>query len=166
MPRKPARPTVSYKEFGDACGVTSSLIGQLVMDGVIPKVGNYRIPLVEGFGAYVRHLRTERRGTKTSSQVTVANARAAEINLRVAREERKLIPLDEATEILTTFLGAVRAEVENLPSAATCDPELRHKIRAKCDDILVRLADGASERGKALATGVDAGPADDEDDAE
>jgi hypothetical protein len=166
MGRQPTPPTISYKAFAEACDVSPAYIGQLVKEGVIPRQGHGRIPVIEGFGTYVRHLRGARKASPESdSKTKVANARAAEISLRVAREERKLIPLDEARDILAVFFGATRAEIESLPPGVTRDPELRHKIRAKCDDLLNRLADLAEERASALSSGVDATEALEEDDA-
>jgi hypothetical protein len=107
-PRQQAPATISYKLFAEACDVSPGYIGRLVKEGVIPFQGHGQIPVIEGFGS----------SPEAAANSTAANARAAEINMRVAREERKLIPIDEAIDILSVFLGGVRSEVAPLDGDA------------------------------------------------
>ena len=170
MTRKAAPESFSFREFARAIDSTANYVGQLVRNGVVPVHGtgnNRGIPAIDGVAAYVRFVRGDKRNkTKDASQNRARDARATEIELRIATAERELIPLDEAIDIISVFLGSLRTSIDSIPAQISRDPEIRAKAKKVTDDILSKMADLAQERRSALRSGSGVAEADQPDDAE
>ncbi len=81
----------------------------------------------------------ERRSSKSAAASAVQQARAEEINLRVAKERSKLIETDEVEDAISDILGQLRAGFDGLPASVTRDAALRDKIEQKVNSIVVAL---------------------------
>jgi phage terminase Nu1 subunit (DNA packaging protein) len=115
---------------------------------------------------YIRYLTDEqRRSSKTATLSEVQSARAAEIRLRIAREQHELVDLDEAICVVDEVVGALKSDLDGLAASVTRDPVLRGVIEVKVDEIFQRHAAGLKQKAGALRASGTAPDADTEDDA-
>ncbi|WP_246174268.1 hypothetical protein [Bradyrhizobium paxllaeri] len=62
-----------------------------------------------------------------------------------------MIEIDEAMATVEAMIGLFRAESAGLPARVTRDFQFRKTIETALNDILERVADIATERGRAVA---------------
>jgi hypothetical protein len=140
--------------------VSPERIRQLSKEGWIEKQGRDQFYLVDVVQGYIRFRNdSDRRAQKTAADSRVRDARAREIELRNAVREGRLIEIDEAMSIVETMIGIFRAETSGLAARTTRDLQFRKTIDTAVNDILERIADVASERGRAVEAARAAGEA-------
>lgn len=128
---------------------------RLVADGWVQKDPSDRYTVVGGVQGYIRYLKDEnRRGSQAAGKNRTADARAREIELRIQKAERTVIPFDEAVASMNFAMGAMRAEMEGTAANITRDRELRHRIQDAHDGILKRAAERIARECAALRSGV------------
>lgn len=137
--------------------LTPHRVLQLVRDGWIKKTdqrGKYVwIDVVHG---YIEFLRDEgRRASKSAADSRVRDARAAEIELRVAERTKELILFADAMATVHAIYGPLRSEMSGIAARVTRDLALRRKIETEIDGALERASDRISEASAALRAGVD-----------
>ena len=133
--------------------LTKQRVQQLVKAGYIPKPAKDTYPIVGAVQGYIKFLKDdERRTSKVQADSRVRDARAREIELRIAERERDLIPIDDAKAEIAAFVSETRAEVVGMGARVTRDMELRRQIDKECNDILARLAERAEKASQALET--------------
>ena len=116
----------------------NTLVRQGHIKGVPGRKNVYKI--VDVVQGYITYLKDEnRRSTKSASASRVQDARAAEIELKIAKEQRDLIPKDEVCDFLTETVGTFRSRLSGVPAAATRDPEVRVAIEKELDDAIADL---------------------------
>lgn len=158
--------TVDRRTLSAHLGISAKRIDQLVKEGFITKVGKGAYPFSESVQGYGRSMKATIEGqTKNVSANRAQNARAAEIELRMAREDRKIIDLTEAVAALDRVAGDFLQTVGGLPARITRDPRERQRIEAICDAERLRLSDHFAQSAQALRSGLPPDQADDEDDA-
>lgn len=87
------------------------------------------------------------------------DAKAAEIEMRIAEKRRELIPVEDHIAALDIVVGAVRAEFSGLPARVTRDMDLRRKLETEANASLNRISDTLAasaefiEKGGELPTG-------------
>lgn len=109
--------------------VTPRWIQKLAKDGWIPKAERGRYSLIGVVQGYINFLKDEtRRAPKSAAESRVRDARAREIELRVARQQADLIPYAEHMAILDEILGHIRAALEGAPAQITHDLEVRTEL--------------------------------------
>lgn len=146
--------------------LTKQRVQQLVKAGYIPKPAKDTYPVVGAVQGYIRFLKDdERRTSKVQADSRVRDARAREIELRIAERERDLIPIDDAKAEIAAFVTETRAEIVGMGARITRDMELRRQIDTECDGILTRLADRAEKASHALEVEGSASEASAEDNA-
>lgn len=127
---------------------------KLVRAGVIRRYGKGRYRLREALQARARFLADDRRhATKSAAESRVQDARAREIELRIAREERELLPLVEAQGILDEYATAVVTAVKNIPARASRDPAERARLQPYIDEALTAVADAMQRKADELRAG-------------
>lgn len=152
----PAPEIVSTAVFAERIDATPSHVRKLQRDRVLPKKGRDAIPLVEGLVAMVAFLRDEeRRSSKAASASRVQDARAREIELRVAREEGKLVDFADAKAAFSDTIATFRVELDGVPAAASRDRAARAAVKATIDAALARCERRFRERAAALRAGAD-----------
>ena len=157
---------LSRKEIATVLNLTRQRIDQLVKEGFIEKSGRSRYPLVASVNGYVRSLKQAMDGqTKRATSNRAQEARAAEIERRMAREDRDIITLAEAIGAVDEVAGEYLQSIGSLPARITRDPRERQRIEAICDAERLRLSDRFVKASRDLRTGGTADEADDEDDA-
>jgi hypothetical protein len=134
--------------------------------GYIPKTGKDQYPLVGTVQGYIRYMKDEdRRSSKSAADSRVRDARAKEIELRIAERERELISVEDAKGEFAQFVATVRSEMVGLPARVTRDMELRRVIEKEVDDSLSRMADRADKASAILEAGGEPSEAFAEDNA-
>jgi phage terminase Nu1 subunit (DNA packaging protein) len=138
--------------------VTPRWIQKLAKEGWIPKAERGKYSLIGVVQGYVNYLKDEnRRTSKSAADSRVRDARAREIELRVARQQAELIPYSEHVAILDEILGTIRAAMEGAPARITRDLAVREDLRGVIHETLDkasrRLAQVADEHA-ALGTAV------------
>ncbi|KYK44678.1 hypothetical protein A1D31_36495 [Bradyrhizobium liaoningense] len=140
--------------------VSAERVRQLSKEGWIEKQGKDQFYLVDVVQGYIRYRNdADRRAQKSAADSRVRDARAREIELRNAVREGRLIEIEEAMAIVEQITGLFRAETAGLPARVTRDLQFRKTIETALNDILERVADIASERGRAVASARVAGEA-------
>lgn len=146
---------VSAMALAWALGVTTRQVRKLAATGVLRRVGHGLYPLAESIQAYAawRAGEAERRDRATSTDA-VREARTAEIRLRIAKEERKLIPIEDAEAEFEMVTGRFVAALEGLPARITRDVRERLRITAIIDEIRSRLSADFARAETAMVMGV------------
>lgn len=97
--------------------ITEQWVRQLIRKGYIEKVARGEVGLVNAVQGYIRFLKDEeRRVSKSAAANAVQTARAREIELRIAKEEARLIDYDEAMAVLDVVVGTYKAQFAGLPA--------------------------------------------------
>jgi hypothetical protein len=136
-------------------GKSKIWLAKLVKDGFV-KPGDKRgqttlykpADVAQGYARYLTD--EQRRSSKSATLSAVQAARAREIEMRIAREEHKLIDVDEALAVLDEIVGGLRADFSGFAASVTRDPVLRSLIEEKIDAIYKRHSDGLEQKAKAL----------------
>ena len=122
-------------------GVTSQRFHQISAEGWFKPVsrGKWRLrDVLEGR----QDLQTEdnAKRSRVAGESELKKARAREIELRIARQDRKVIDLDEAMTVLEEQAGEFLASLSGLPARITRLPRERQRIEAITDEERKRLA--------------------------
>jgi len=152
---------ISLAEASKLIGKSDAWINQLVKDGRIKRFerGWYRPQdVVKGYMATI--VESKKQTNKSASLAQVQTARASEIELRVARQERKIIKTEEALNFVDEVLGVLKADFDGAAAAITRNPALRNQIEGKINEILTHAADRYQQKASALRSGSDALEAD------
>lgn len=146
--------------------VSDEWIRRLTKQGYMQAVATGRYNLVAVVQGYIRFLKDEdRRSSKSAADNRVRDARAAEIERRMAREDRNLIMMDEALAAYDFATGLYLTSISGLPARMTRNASERRRLEAICDGERQRLADRFAEGASALRSGEAVVDAEDEDDA-
>lgn len=130
---------VSATEVGRHLEMSRQRVGQLEAEGVFPRLANGRFDLTACRIAYIRWLKDEnRRGSKAAGASVFQVARTREIEQRIAREDGKLIPIDEVQAGITDILGTYRAELSGVAAASTRDLDVRAAIESNLNGAIER----------------------------
>ena len=136
----------SASEIGSILGISERRVRQLAAEGKIPKPtrGKFDAP------ACVRAVLDAARADRPESSLEKARARAIDARARaqemkIAREERELIPFDDAMESMELMMGAVNTAFVTLPARFTRNLETREKLDELIFVIRTELADKLHE---------------------
>jgi phage terminase Nu1 subunit (DNA packaging protein) len=154
---------VSAAKLADIFGCSVVYVGKLTKDGVIARASKGQYPKDECCKKYIAHLKSdERRSTKSAGENRLRDAKAAEVDMRLAERRRELIPMSDADAAISNLCGLFRMEMDGAPAAMTRDMDWRRKIEAKHDEILVRIARRSAAILSALREGRDPADAEEE----
>lgn len=121
-------------------------------DGYIQTAGRGKYPLVAFVRGVVRYYEDL---TEKSSKATAASdasrARTKLAEIQAAQKLRELIPVDEASGIITEMMGAVLGQLNGLPARITRDLALRQVIDAEIGDAIDRIREHAERAGRDLS---------------
>lgn len=157
---------VSGKALAAVLGVTDRWVRDLEKQGVFKREARSQYDLAKCVPAYIEwRLKAEASKQAPPSSDRVRDARAMEIERRMAREDRDIIALDEAMGAFDEATGHYLQSMSGLPAQITRDVSERRRIEAICDAERRRLATRFTEGRTALRTGVTSFDAVDEDDA-
>lgn len=148
---------VPVAQMAELLMVTQQHLALLQRDGKIPKSGSpgavvMRV-LVQG---YIKWIKDENaRASKSGSQSRVQQARAQEIELRIARDEGLLVEMEKLFAIFAETFGSLRSELAGVAAASTRDPELRIVIEGHINDAVERLRTRFEARARELEGSAD-----------
>lgn len=135
--------------------ITDRYVRKLISEGHIPKADRNMVPLVGAVHGYIDLLKDEeRRASKTAAASEMQRAKTREIELRIAREEGKLIEAAAAESVFADVLGAWRNELSGLGAAVTRDLSLRQRIDDYIESAVARARARFAEKRKALKDGT------------
>lgn len=158
--------TITTSQAARLLMISDERVRQLTKSGFVPKAARGRYNLVALVQGYIRFLKDdERRTSKSAAESRVKDARAAEIERRMAREDRKIIALEEAMAAFDQATGLYLQSLSGLPARMTRNASERRRLEAICDTERERLSHRFAEDASALRTGIEAAGAEDEDDA-
>ena len=158
--------TITTAQAAKLLKVTEDWVRQLSRKGYIPKAARGRFNLVAVVHGYIAYRDDEaRRTTKGAAESRVRDARAAEIERRMAREDREIIALEEAAWAFDKASGEYLRSMSGLPARITRNPSERRRIEIICDSERARLEARFGEIASSLRAGGEDDAADDEDDA-
>ncbi|KAB2752350.1 hypothetical protein [Brucella anthropi] len=147
-------------------GVTTQWLRQLAANGFGPEATRGKYPLVAVVQGYVRSLKDEeRRSTKSAADNGLKAARQREVELRIAKEEGRLVEMDDVEAVSSSILATLRAELAGLPASVTRDVKLRDEIEKGLNGAFARSQNKFREASEALRSGRDPLGTDREDDA-
>lgn len=160
-----AEELVSTAFLADLFGVSPQSIARLARTGVLVKANRGKYPLGSSVRSYVEFKvsgEAVRRGTGSSDRVR--DARAREIEQRIAREDRKLIALDECNNCVDEVVGSFITLLSVLPAQITKDIRERQRIEAIIDAARARLSEKFEKMSNDLSAGTTDDGAEDEED--
>lgn len=103
-------------------------VRQLIRDGYIPRPAPGKTTLVGAVQGYIRFRDdADRRATKSASANRVSDARATEIELRLAQRRRDVIPREEADAANAFVVELVNDELDRMPARLTRDLQTRRR---------------------------------------
>lgn len=140
MTGKPGQTMLTTVQAGALLMVTDRWVRDLSRKGYIPAPVDGKVPLVGAVQGYIRWLKDEeRRTSKTAAASQVQQARAREIELRIAREAGELLQREDVEAFCADALALFRSALGGIPTAATRDIALRLKIETLLNDALAGL---------------------------
>jgi hypothetical protein len=146
--------TATTREVGALLEISGERIRQLAAEGWFKSVGKDRWNRDEVVRGYCKFLRAEdRRSTRSAAENRVRDAKAREIEMRLAERGRELIAFEEAEGALETIVGMVRTEMGGVAARVTRDLNLRRAIEKAIDDGLARIVTLLAKEVAALRTG-------------
>jgi len=161
----PQAGTITTTQAARLLMLSDERVRQLTKSGYVPTLAQGRYNLVAVVQGYIKYLKDdERRSSRSVADNRVRDARAAEIERRMAREDRDIIMLDEAMAAYDFATGLYLTSISGLPARMTRNASERRRLEAICDGDRQRLADRFAEGASALRSGEAAVDADDEDD--
>lgn len=136
--------------------LTPKRIRQLVQAGFIKMHRRAHTTITSTVRGYIRFLKDEeRKQTQTGAAERARDARAREIEQKIAERDRRLIPVEDAELAMQLLVGAVSKEMDGMAARITRDLTLRRVIEADVHGAKTRIADALAE-GKGFArTGRD-----------
>lgn len=160
---------VSTADLAEILGVSARRIQQLAGSGVLRKLSHGEWLLPECVQAFVEH-KVQSEIRRTSKGEANGADRLKEIKgrreeLKLAREERELVPLVDAIFAMDQVAGVVVLQINNVPARFTRDLDERERLQAEIDDVLKSVASRIQKCAAALRADLDADPPDGEDDA-
>jgi phage terminase Nu1 subunit (DNA packaging protein) len=145
---------ISRQVAAELLGLDPSRISQLMTSGHIVRVDRGKTTLAhaaQGYAAYWHAIASDQ--TKTSADNRMRDARAKEIEMRIAEKERTLIPLEDADYVMTITASKFRDLMMSLPDRYTRDLAERRKLEDLIHADLNALADAFAEAGRELRDG-------------
>lgn len=146
--------------------VTPEWIRRLTKDGWIKKVAKDQYTVVDVVQGYINYLKDEQRRTSKSASASRAHdARAREIEQRIAREDGRLIQIEDVQAGVTEIMGTLRSELAGVPAASTRDIEARQMIEGQLNAAIARCRasfekmDGDLRAGREVLVGGEAADA-------
>lgn len=145
---------LSVTQAAALLGRSTQWVHQLVKAGYIVKEGRGNYPLVGLIRGSLAYYEDQlKNSTKTATASRATEARAKEIELRIAERERHLIPIEEAIEEYDIALAAVRKVIDSFPAQFTRDLEQRRKAEAIVHAGKEKIADAIASAKVAARTG-------------
>lgn len=130
-------------------GYVKSRLGQLEAVGIIRRTAKDCWPLAATMRALVEHARTRSEAySEAKGRMEIARAKALE--LKLAREEGRLAPLQEWYDALNIIVGKILTALIGLPNRYTRDLGERRRLEDLINDLRTDVADWCKAEGERL----------------
>ncbi|KAB1068808.1 hypothetical protein [Methylobacterium planeticum] len=131
---QPSRSVVSRDVAARLIMVSPKHLDRLVREGWIRKAARAQFEVVDVVQGYIRSLTSSvERHQPTAESNRVRDARATEIELRIAQRDRQLISIEEHEEVLDEVLSVTQEAAAGLP--ARLPAEIRQAATAEIASI-------------------------------
>lgn len=121
--------TLTAGQIASLLTLSIERVRQLVNAGYIPRIGKAKYPVVGAVQGYIRFLKDEeKRTSKSAADDSLKAARQREVELRIAKEEGRLVDMDDVEASFNSILGTLRAELSGVPVSVTREALLRSAI--------------------------------------
>lgn len=132
--------TVALDFFATIYDLHPERVRQLIKEGWIPRGPRARVDMIEGARGMDRYRLDQlaRAGNK-AQDTRVKDAKAREIEMRIAEKQGSLIDFGEALAICQTLFGALKSELDGLATSVTREREFRHRIEDRINGALNRV---------------------------
>jgi hypothetical protein len=146
--------TIGSEQAARLLDISTAFLRRLSQDGKIPKRAKGRYNLVEAVHGYIKFLRDENaRSTKSAHQNRMHDAKAAEIEMRLAEKRRDLVPVEDVQAAMDIMIAKFRDELAALPARFTRDLDLRRKLETETNASLNRIADAFAASAEFIEKG-------------
>lgn len=148
--------TVSAGQMAEILGITPRWLRKLATEGVLQRVGRGQYPLIESVQAYVEHRADEgARKSQSTAAEDLRSQRAREIAMRIAKQERELITMEQAEQVTTDMCGCFLAVLGGLPAQISRDVAERQRVETIIREAQGRLSDELGRHAEELRKGAD-----------
>lgn len=150
-----ARPDeITIDMAGRLLEISAERVRQLIKEGYIQKTRHGFTTTVSAVRGYIKFLKeVASNKTATASASRAQEARAKEIERRMAREDRELISQEEAMLAMSQVAAVVSKELSGFGARVTRDMDLRRKIEDEAHGAQARIADEVGKLQGALKSG-------------
>lgn len=150
MTEKALPETTLIAALAELFGVTTRQTRNLLEGAKVKPLSRGSWPLAAAVRAVLGHAREAREpDALAAARARVLNAKAQAQEIALARQERELIPIEDANFVMDELVATVRGELDGLPARITRDIELRRKIEAELHAaqkrMVAKLKDAAAE---------------------
>lgn len=138
-----------------ATSYSASMLVELEKRGVIRKTAKNRWPMPQTLDNIVRDLRARLQSGMSDSEAKLRATKQRMLELRLAKEMRQVIDLDESLSACTEIVGTILSELDCLPAmvAGRGENELRQKIDEGITVIRNRAAQKLTQKSEEMRTG-------------
>ncbi len=145
---------VSQQALARHIDVSQPRIAQFVRDGTFQRLKNGKLDLDDCRIRYIRWLRDDsRKSTAAQAQSRLRDVRTREVEMRIAREEGRIVEMESVEAVVSDVLGTFRSELASLPAACTRDLALRATIEKQVNGAIDRCRERFEKAELALRTG-------------
>ena len=163
-------------ELATYCNISPRRVQQLADDGVMPKASRGRYHFLKAVRGYILYLQRRNEGRMPDNlqeqRVRLTQLQSRELELRIAKAEGTLVPVEEIEPTWVAFVAAARSQLRAEPdrlaaTLAVCDDvaEIRSILSESFNEFLRNLAgyEPAGDPSAAAPGGVEAGAAAEDD---
>ena len=141
-------------------GVTPRRLRQLSDEGWFKPASRNEWSLIGVVRGHIEYMEDRiQKASKTASSTRLQDARAKEVELRIAQKDRTVIDLSEAQDATDKMAGIYLHSITGLPARITRNTSERKRIELICDKERTRLVERFAEIGESIQTGEDAADA-------
>jgi hypothetical protein len=131
--------------------LTAPRLDQLEKLGWIKRLAPNRWRVVDLVQGYIKFLKDEeRRTSKTATLGRMQEAKAQQIEMRIAREAAKLIPIEFMDDYIMETAGPLKSDLDGVPAMFTRDLAQRDRLGDILDGVLNRMSDRFAAKGAEL----------------
>jgi len=125
--------------------------------------GNWSLyGIVQGYQSFLKSQTKQVR--EQTGKATLEKMRSKQVELRMAKDEKELVPVDLAVALVQVAVGETMARLDSLPARCTRDLDERDAIKEQVDAIRKEVAEFVAKSVHDLQTGDDTSFAEPEDD--
>lgn len=135
-------------------GKSETHVLTLVKEGFLHRVGRGKYKPQDVAQAALKFRESDdRRSSQTEERKRLEAARARGEELRIAREENRLVEMEEVEAVFADILGTFRSELSGLPAASTRDLQVRSEIEKHLNGAVDRCRERFEKASDALRSG-------------